>query len=275
LIKTAFVEITDLWLRLGVPHRVYTSLEGHHDGGSIKDRMVLGELLELLNNGNLKPGDNIVEASSGSTALSLAVHCKKIGLGCHLFLPMGADSSLQNKLKDLGATVHLVDPQSAYRIMAEYVATSGYHCFGQLFDKTKRRHYHSLGAELLKSGLPISLVVGAVGTSHSLFGVSEGLMKRHSVYSAEPPPHQKVAGVRNIDIEKYGIEDPFDQMLLSGRLMVSADECFPGKEVETDKGPVLISPSFALVLGAVKKVLLNHSTERQTVFAIGSSNKMK
>ena len=80
MIQTNLVQLIDRRIRLSRDVQLWTSLEGENPGGSIKDRMVLPELLQLKTKGI----NNISEISAGSTALSLAFYSQKFGLKCEL-----------------------------------------------------------------------------------------------------------------------------------------------------------------------------------------------
>ena len=69
--NTPLVELTHLAPRPGV--RIFAKLEGANPGGSVKDRIVLAMIEEAEREGTLKPGATIVEASTGNTAIALAL----------------------------------------------------------------------------------------------------------------------------------------------------------------------------------------------------------
>src|ERR1051326_7261280 len=99
------VEILDPRIRRGGA-RLFTTLEGDNPSGSMKDRMVRGELDELIAAGKLKPGDRVSEVSAGSTARSLAYHCHELGLVCDLFVPDIIPTEETDVFERLGANVY-------------------------------------------------------------------------------------------------------------------------------------------------------------------------
>src|SRR4051812_41750422 len=109
MIRTQVVRIEDRGVLDGaVAHKLYTTLEGENPGGSVKDRMVLGYLAEKLADHTLRVGDRVSEISAGSTARSLAVHGRKLGLEVVLFVPDYLSAEEIEFLRSTGSEVHLV-----------------------------------------------------------------------------------------------------------------------------------------------------------------------
>lgn len=269
MISTTFVRITDarfkpvLW-----GHEIVTTLEGENPGGSLKDRMVLAELKELIQTGVLKPGDAIAEASAGSTALSLAFYCQQLGLRCTLFVPHSLESPLLQKLKGLGATLYPVDPQTAYQEYNQFILKTGLRKFDQFGNLKLRRHYQALGKDLDKVS-QFSKVIGSVGTGHSLLGIAQGCARPLEIFSAEPKKAGLVSGIRNLQLESYGESDPCQNANFQ-RIELEENEFFPFAQIESDHGLLQISDSFRVVLGGVEKILKDQLPE--SVFAVGAKN---
>jgi pyridoxal-phosphate dependent enzyme len=265
-----FVEICDEWLGDSRRNcRVFTSLEGHNPGGSIKDWMVAGELAALVRAGALAKGDCIAEASAGSTARSLAVFSKQVGLRCVLFVPNRMSCHELTELIQLGADVRPVEIEGAYERFDAFCAATGARSFNQLKDVTKRRHYHSFGRFVSHMLGPIDVVVGAVGTGHSLVGVSEGIESNPVIVSAEPL-RGGIPGIRNVVGTRYGDDDPCNETWFDRRIEVGSADYFPGSDVETTSGPIHVSDSFRVVLGAAR--VLVAEAARLRLFLVGASN---
>lgn len=275
MIKTVIVEITDARLCLDSGTRFFTSLEGENPGRSIKDHMVLGEILALLKAGKLRPGDRISEASSGSTARSLAHYAQEMGLRCVLFVPDHLALEQVELLKSLQADVYRVEPTTAYERYSRFISEQKVHPLDQLGDPRLSRHYAELGREALRQLEHIDAVVGAVGTGHSLLGVARGI----SAGSAKPtrkitaePRHEKVSGIRNIDLERHGARDACNVGWFDERVLVDSDQYFPDLFIETTMGKIGFSQSFRLVLAAAKIKAAEAPHYKQTFFLIGATN---
>lgn len=262
-------EIIDPRLNFGEGNRVLTTLEGENKGGSIKDHMVRGELIDLLNQKLIKKGDTISEVSSGSTAFSIAHYCSQYELKCILFMPNHLPWKLLVELQKLGAEVRTEEPTSIYSIYESFSAAHPMiHRFNQLLDSTKSRHYHQLGMQILNNTGPINAIIGGVGTSHSLFGTAEGLGSPKTI-SAEPASFFKVNGIRNIDFERYGEKDPCLSNHLDQRIIIPESLLFEAQTVLTSDGLIEISRSFQLVLAATEVYLKDYKNLQ--VFSLGAS----
>ncbi|MEX0657657.1 MAG: pyridoxal-phosphate dependent enzyme [Egibacteraceae bacterium] len=266
------VEITDPRVtRDGVA--LLTTLEGGNPSRSIKDRMVRGELGELVAAGALRPGDSVSEVSAGSTARSLALYCRERGLACELFVPDTLPDDQVAELGQLGARVHRGSRETGYALYEEFCAREQPYRFEQLTDPTKSRHYRILGAAAQAFAGTVDAVLGAVGTGHSLLGTAEGIQPRPLVVSAEPADPGAIAGVRNVELERFGPQDGCTPDLFDLRLVLSADQRRDYASVRTDRGAMSVGESFALVLSAVPSLLEARPVSR--VFLVGAANRLE
>lgn len=277
MIKSRFVEIIDTDYLKGIPlgHRIFTSLEGENPGGSIKDHMVKSQLELWLKEKIISPGDWTSELSSGSTALSLAYYAKALKLNCAIFLPKTTPLQTRQALIKLNVKTQLLDMATAYADYNAEAKTRGYFQFNQLFDANKKVHYHKLGEQFKNFHPPVNVVIGATGTGHSLLGIADGISKgcskRPWLVSAEPGGSIKIQGCRNLELERYGEQDPLTAAHINQRLILSdLNELWPFQIVQTDQGPLQINLSFQLVLGLLRP-LLRHRRHLH-VFAVGSAN---
>src|SRR5579859_5614631 len=229
--------------------RVFTSLEGENPGGSIKDHMVLGGLLELRASARLGAGKTIAEASAGSTALSLAYYSHELAIPCALFVPDHLPPEKIGRLKDLGAEIHAVPLSRAMELYSEFCKDARIVPFNQLKDTGKRVHYRSLGAQARTAIGPIDAVIGAVGTGHSLLGIAEGIEPRPHVFTAEPAS-MEIPGVRNLETKRHGDDDPCVPSLFDHRCVLEPEGLFQRSTILTSLGGVEFPDSFKLVLGA-------------------------
>lgn len=269
MIKTQIIEIKNESLSKDNA-RIFTTLEGENFGGSIKDHMVAGELQALFDSGRLKEGSLISEVSAGSTAVSLAYYGKKRGLRCHLFLPQEASQTTIRTLKDLGAEIHLIERKDLYVQHELFCKQTGCHAFNQLYDQKKSRHYEALGRFIRSELKTVDLIISAVGTGHSVKGVARGVGQM-DIITAEPLPPLTVNGVRNIQVDRYGEEDPCLPEDFAQRIFVAADEMWKQDYIETTTQPIWVGSSFQLVLGALRKIA--HGKKFPTILALGANNR--
>ena len=269
MIYSPIVEVKPQFL-LNDSIRVFTTLEGENPGGSIKDHMVQGELDELMQTGLLKKNSLISEVSAGSTALSLAYYGNKYGLKCHLFLPLEASIETIDKLKSLGAELHLVARKDLYSAHDLFCKKTGSYPFNQLYDSKKSRHYKAMG-QYIKSELKhIDLIIGAVGTGHSLKGLASAV-ENTKIFTAEPLPPYRVNGIRNLESERYGEQDSCVAADFDQRILISEAEMIKENIIETTIRPISIGTSFQLVLSAIKKI--ENGKKFPIVLALGANNR--
>lgn len=270
-LKVRLVEIVDQRLHaLRLGHRVFTSLEGENPGGSIKDHMTRGELEALLREGRLHRGDAISEISAGSTALSLAYHARDLGLEPVVFVPNSLPENAMKFLESCEARIHALDPNGAFEIYDSFTKENRIRRFDQMKNHLLRRHYRKAG-EAIARETGASLVIGTVGTGHSLLGLAEGFSAGTSIVSAEPAQPRPLSGIRNLRLESMGENDPCDPSKLL-RVEVPNEALFPNSVIETNEGLIEVSESFRVLLGGLELHLPSHR-EPKTVFAIGAKNK--
>ncbi|MGZ3691687.1 MAG: PLP-dependent lyase/thiolase [Pseudobdellovibrio sp.] len=243
MIATTLVRLADK--RLKTPHRLWTTLEGENPSGSIKDRIVEPEL-------SIEPAPlQISEISAGSTAISLSYFAQKMNIQCHFFVPNTIDQSIKNRLIRSGAILTLCDPNNAYELYDRFCEENvgKIKPFHQMKRKELRAHYSHWAAEqiapLLKT---VDYVVGAVGTGHSLLGVTAGLSPKYGCLAVEPAEGQRVNGVRNLRLLHFGESDTCEKSRIQHRLEASINEEFSDSVLGTDHGRIYIGDSFKLSL---------------------------
>ena len=164
---------------------VYVKVEAANPTGSVKDRLALGVIEWALAHGELKPGQTVVEASSGNTGIGLAMVCAVKG---HPFVCVMSEAfSIERRklMRFLGAKVVLTNPAhkaSGMIIKArELAATHGWFLPCQFENQANAWvHAQTTGPEILAAmaGVPIGHFFVAYGTGGTLKGVSSVLRER-------------------------------------------------------------------------------------------------
>lgn len=275
MIRTLLVRLQDDRLSEALQTKqLWTTLEGENPSGSIKDRMVLPELLQALKAGTLHAGDHVSEISAGSTALSLAHYCQHLNLKCHLFVPNSISDALKEKLTSLKASLTLCDPQTAYQEYEDFLKLNKFFAFQQMQRTSLRFHYRTWAQEHLhhKMQPTIDAVIGAVGTGHSLLGISEALQPHEGAISAEPITNEKTDGVRNIKETRFGANDPCPLNFINRRYEIPQTDFFPYSEIMTNVGLISVSDSFRLTLAAAQKFSEENSSAKR-LFLVNSHGR--
>src|SRR6056297_3375645 len=103
--NTPLIELEKIPVKKNVT--IFCKLEGHNPGGSVKDRAALGMINGALERGDVKPGDTLVEATSGNTGIALAMIAAMKGLKMKLIMPEDATEERIKSMKAFGAEVIL------------------------------------------------------------------------------------------------------------------------------------------------------------------------
>ena len=163
--------------------KLYGKYEALNPGGSIKDRPVKYILDSYEEDGLIKKGDTIIEATSGNTGISLAMMCAERGLKCVIVMPSDMSEERKKMMKFFGAELHEVeegnfDVAIAYK---EYLAdTHGYIELNQFNnDLNIECHLNTTFMEILNDTYfdNVSAFIAGTGTGGTLMGVQRGFNK--------------------------------------------------------------------------------------------------
>lgn len=181
----------------GLKANIYAKLEFMNPGGSIKDRIAKYMVEKAEREGKLKPGDTIIENSSGNTAMGLAIVARQKGYKLKIIIRDTTSKEKIKMLKILGVDVITVDaslpPENpdSYNNYAANLAkedNSLYYIDQHNNLDNNETYYYTLGPELLDQlNGNIDYLVAAVGTGGSLFGTGKFLK--------EKIPNIKIIGV--------------------------------------------------------------------------------
>ncbi|MEW4453570.1 MULTISPECIES: PLP-dependent cysteine synthase family protein [Bremerella] len=165
----------------GVP--VWCKLEFLNPSGSTKDRIARYILSKAVRSGRLKPGDRVVEASSGSTSIAFALASAQLGLSFTAIMPESVSPERVKIIKAYGAKVELTPADEGIDAsikLAEKLAAEQDAFWPQQFSNpdNAKAHRDETAAEVLcqiPSGY-VDIFVSGVGTGGTLVGVTQGLL---------------------------------------------------------------------------------------------------
>jgi len=172
-------------------------LEGNNPAGSVKDRPALNMILQAQRRGDIKPGDTLIEATSGNTGIALAMSAAMLGYKMRLIMPSDMSKERQLTMSVYGAELILVSKQEGMegaRDLGEQMHAQG---MGYLLDQFSNpdnpdAHYRTTGPEIWQQTAgQISHFVSAMGTTGTIMGVGR--------YLKEVSPEVQVVGVRPVD----------------------------------------------------------------------------
>lgn len=201
--NTPLVEITHLNTNPNV--RIFCKLEGNNPGGSVKDRAAYGMISEALKRGDIKPGDKLVEATSGNTGIALAMIAQLKGVEMHLIMPDNSTEERIQTMKAYGAEVILTPAARTIeysRELAEEMATTGEYFMLNQFANPDNwgQHYKTTGPEIWNDTKgEVTHFVSAMGTTGTIMGVSRYLKEQNpnvQIVGTQPTDGSSIPGIR-------------------------------------------------------------------------------
>ena len=245
--------------------RIVAKLEGQNPGGSVKDRAAFGMIQEAEKDGSLKPGQTILESSSGNTGIALAMIAKMKGYPFKVVLPENVSIERTQLLEAWGAEI-IWSPGSegsngAMRRAKDMAKDHPEWYFPYQYGNpaNPKMHYESTGPEIWRDCPEITHFVAGLGTAGTLMGVGRFLKERNSaikIIAIEPPAGELVDGLKNIDEGSVPevFEDNHGEELLDGRIIVRPRESIEWVRRYTEVGIFAGISSGAILAGAAKLI---------------------
>ncbi|MEN9545097.1 MAG: cysteine synthase CysM [Pseudomonadota bacterium] len=184
---------------------VLCKLEGNNPAGSVKDRPAISMIRGAEQRGEIKPGDTLIEATSGNTGIALAMAAAIRGYRMLLIMPEDLSIERAQTMKAFGAELVLTPKAGGMeyaRDLAERMQREGK---GRVLDQfanadNPRVHYETTGPELWQqTGGRLTHFVSAMGTTGTITGVSQYLKEQNPavrVIGAQPAEGSRIPGIR-------------------------------------------------------------------------------
>ena len=208
--------------------RIFAKLEGQNPSGSIKDRIVKAMVEQAEAQGRLQPGDTIIEASSGNTAIASCMVGKQRGYNVKVVIPPEVVPSVGDILRLLGAEVVWCEPGLGMKGAIDHAQAlakaNGWQYLGQFDDRINMEtHYAATGREIAEALEQVDVFVAGIGTAGTIMGVGKRLKEANpkvKVIGVEPRMGQSLQGLRSLS-EGY-VPPLLDLGMLSGRFLVDS-----------------------------------------------------
>jgi len=212
--------------------RLYAKFETYNPSGSIKDRIGYYILKKAEERGDLKPGDTIVEATSGNTGIAISMFAANKGYPVIIVMPSNMSEERKQMMRMFGAEVIETDPgdfDGSIGLRDKICNGPGFFNFNQFHNPDNIAcHYETTGVEILEQtkGLPVAAFLDGTGTGGTLMGVSARLKERYpniktlAIEPAESPVmsggEHGLHGIQGIgDGSKFLVDlDKVDEVLL-------------------------------------------------------------
>ena len=206
-------------------------LEGNNPAGSVKDRPALSMIQRAQERGEIKPGDTLIEATSGNTGIALAMAAAIKGYRMVLIMPEDLSIERAQTMKAYGAEL-ILTPQSGgmeyARDLAEQMVVQGKGVVLDQFanEDNPRAHYETTGPEIWEqTGGEITHFVSAMGTTGTITGVAKYLKEKNpniQIIGAQPSEGSRIPGIRKWP-EEY-LPKIYDASLVDELVYVSQDD---------------------------------------------------
>jgi cysteine synthase B len=184
---------------------ILAKLEGNNPAGSVKDRPALSMIKHAEARGEIKPGDTLIEATSGNTGIALAMAAAMKGYRLILVMPENQSLERRATMKAFGAELVLVTQQAGMegaRDLAEQMGRDGR---GRVLDQFANpdnplAHYEGTGPEIWRDTEGrITHFVSSMGTTGTIMGVSRFLKEKNpkiQIIGVQPSPGSQIPGIR-------------------------------------------------------------------------------
>lgn len=201
--NTPLVELQHIPVNKNVS--IFGKLEGNNPGGSVKDRAAFGMIKGALNRGQIKRGDQLIEATSGNTGIALAMIARIMGLNMTLVMPDNSTRERVLAMEAYGARVILTPAAKTIeysRELAEAMASQeGYFILNQFANADNYgMHYKTTGPEIWRDTQgSITHFVSAMGTTGTIMGVSRFLKEKNKsiqIVGTQPVEGSSIPGIR-------------------------------------------------------------------------------
>jgi len=201
--NTPLVELQHIPVNKSVT--IYGKLEGNNPGGSVKDRAAYGMIKGALDRGEIKVGDQLVEATSGNTGIALAMIARIMGLNMTLIMPDNSTRERVLSMEAYGAKVILTPSartiEYSRELAEEMAAKQGYYMLNQFANADNYgMHYRTTGPEIWRDTQgQVTHFVSAMGTTGTIMGVSRALKEKNpaiQIVGTQPTEGSCIPGIR-------------------------------------------------------------------------------
>ena len=241
--------------------RLYAKLEGQNPTGSIKDRIAKTMVEAAESSGELEPGRELLEPTSGNTGISLAMVAKLRGYPLTCVLPENSTPERVRMLELYGAKVvfspgsegsngavrhalRLAESDPRYFMLNQYAN-----------EANPRAHYEGTGAEIAEALPRVDAFVAGLGTGGTLMGAGERLRESFPdvlVAAAEPFQGDLVYGLRSL-ADGY-VPPILDVSRLDRKILVSNDESLTGLRALLDREGIFAGVSSGAVVHVARRI---------------------
>ncbi|TDO96361.1 cysteine synthase CysM [Marinomonas balearica] len=184
---------------------ILLKLEGQNPAGSVKDRPALNMILQAEARGEVKPGDSLIEATSGNTGIALAMVAAIKGYTMHLIMPDNMSAERKSAMTAYGAQLHLVSKEEGMERARDLAVEMQEKGIGKVLNQfgnadNPSAHYCSTGPEIWEqTDGKVTHFVSSMGTTGTIMGVSRYLKEKKEsvqIIGLQPQEGSSIPGIR-------------------------------------------------------------------------------
>jgi cysteine synthase len=257
--RTPLVELARLTPKPSV--RLYAKLEGQNPTGSIKDRVALAMIEAAEASGELEPGRELLEPTSGNTGISLAMVALRKGYPLTCVVPDNVTEERLRLLRLYGAEI-VASPgaegsNGAVRMALEIAEREPRYFMPFQYgnDANPRAHYEGTGGEIVAELDRVDVLVAGLGTGGTLMGAGRRVREAFPdvvVAAAEPLPGDPVLGLRSLE-DGY-VPPILDVSQLDRKLLVSNSEAVAAMRALLEREGIFAGISSGAVVHVARRL---------------------
>jgi cysteine synthase B len=184
---------------------ILCKLEGNNPAGSVKDRPALSMIKRAQERGEIKPGDRLIEATSGNTGIALAMAAAIMGYKMTLIMPDNMSAERRASMRAYGADIILTPAAGSMEAAIDLARAMEARGEGKVLDQfanpdNPRAHYEGTGPEIWRDTQgQVTHFVSSMGTTGTIMGTSMYLKEQNpaiQIVGVQPEGESKIPGIR-------------------------------------------------------------------------------
>ena len=189
----------------GAGNTILCKLEGNNPAGSVKDRPAMSMIVRAEKRGTIKPGDTLIEATSGNTGIALAMAAAIRGYRMILIMPEHLSIERRQTMRAFGAEIILTPKAGGMESARDRAEQMQREAKGLILDQfanpdNPQAHYEGTGPEIWRdTGGQITHFVSSMGTTGTIMGVSRYLKEQNpniQIVGCQPEEGSQIPGIR-------------------------------------------------------------------------------
>ncbi|MBV1912305.1 MAG: cysteine synthase CysM, partial [Cycloclasticus sp.] len=186
-------------------NNILLKLEGNNPAGSVKDRPAISMIQQAELRGDIKPGDRLIEATSGNTGIALAMAAAIKGYKMTLIMPDNMSAERRSSMKAYGAEIILTPAAGSMEAAIDLARQMESEGEGRILDQFANpdnplSHYKGTGPEIWRDTAGgVTHFVSSMGTTGTIMGTSMYLKEQNSdiqIVGVQPEGDSKIPGIR-------------------------------------------------------------------------------